>query len=162
MSIFFSIREVVEMAISTERSGQIFYQTASKQAREKSLKELFRYLAEEEAKHLKTFQGFYNALKERPETTPYNWEEAKLYLEALVSSRFFSTPDKAINLAREAKNEIEAIDSAINFEKETLLFFYETVELVKSQNRDLIKSVIKEEKKHIRRLFTLKDKLSKS
>jgi len=162
MSVFFSIREVVEMAISTERSGQIFYQTASKQVREKSLEELFRYLAGEEEKHLKVFQDFYNTLKERPETTPYNWEEAKLYLEALVNSRFFSTPDKAINLAREAKSEIEAIDSAINFEKETLLFFYEMVELVKSQDCDLIKKVIEEEKKHIRRLFTLKGKLSHS
>ncbi|GAH27157.1 unnamed protein product [marine sediment metagenome] len=107
MSIFFSVREAVEMAISTERSGQAFYQTASKLAREKSLEELFRGLAEEEEKHLKIFQGFYDTLKERPETTPYNWEEAKLYLKALVDSRFFTGPDRAINLAREAKDSQE-------------------------------------------------------
>ena len=53
MSIFFSMREVIEMAIATERSGQAFYQNASKLARENSLKELFQYLAEEEEKHLK-------------------------------------------------------------------------------------------------------------
>lgn len=159
MSIFFSVREVVEMAISTERSGGAFYQAASKLAREKSLKNLFRYLAEEEQKHVKTFQGFYDTLKEGPETTPYNWEEARLYLKALVDSQFFLGPDKAIDLAKEAKSELEAINSAISFEKDTLLFFYEMLEVVKPQDRDLIKKIIEEEKKHVRKLSTLKGEL---
>ena len=159
MSIFFSIREVVEMAISIERSGEAFYQTASKLAREKSLEELFRYLAGEEGKHLKTFQGLYDTLKEGPETTPYNWEEAKLYLKALVDSRFFTAPDQAINLAKEAKSELEALNSAINFEKDTLLFFYEMLEVIKPGDRDLVKRIVEEEKKHVRRLSTLKSKL---
>lgn len=158
MNIFFSVQEVVEMAINTERSGQAFYQTASKLAKEKNLKELFRYLAEEEGKHLKVFQGLYNSLKQGPETTPYNWEEAKLYLKALVDSRFFTGSDKAINLVKEAKSEIETVNSAINFEKDTLLFFYEMLEVIKSQDRDLVKKIIEEEKKHIRRLSTMKSK----
>ena len=160
MSIFFSVREAVEMAISTERSGQAFYQTASKLAREKNLGDLFQYLAEEEEKHLRTFQGLYDTLKERPETTPYNWEEAKLYLKALVDSRFFAGPDKAINLAKEAKSELEAINSAIHFEKDTLLFFYEMLEVIKPRDRDLVKKIIEEEKKHIGRLSSMKGKLT--
>ena len=162
MSVFFSMREVVEMAITTERSGQAFYQTAAKQVKEKSLKELFQYLAEEEAKHLKTFQALYNALKGKPEPTPYNWEEAKLYLQALVDSRFFAGPDKAIKLAKEATSELEAVNSAINFEKDTLLFFYQTLELIKSQDQELVRKIIEEEKKHIRRLSTMKSELAKS
>jgi rubrerythrin len=162
MSIFFSMQEVVEMAISTERSGQAFYQTASKQAREKRLEELFRYLAGEEEKHLKIFQDFYDTLKKRPETPPYNWEEAKLYLKALVDSKFFTGPDTAVNLAKEAKSEPEAINSAINFEKDTLLFFYEMLEVVKPGDRDLVKKIIEEEKKHIRRLSTMKSELTRS
>ena len=161
MSIFFSIREVVEMAISTEKSGEAFYQTASKLAKEKSLEELFRYLAEEEGKHLQAFQGFYDTLKEGPETTPYNWEEAKLYLKALIDSRFFTRPDQAINLAKEAKSEREALNSAINFEKDTLLFFYEMLEVIKLGDRNLVKKIIEEEKKHVRRLSALKGKLTK-
>ena len=160
MSIFFSMREVIEMAIAMERSGQAFYQNASKLARENSLKELFQYLAEEEEKHLKTFQDFYNTLKEKPEITPYNWEEAKLYLEALVDSKFFASPEKAINLAKEAKDELEVINSAMNFEKETLLFFYQILEMIKSQEQELVKKIIEQEKKHIQRLSTMKSKLS--
>jgi len=160
MSIFFSMREVIEMAIATERSGQAFYQNASRLARENSLKELFQYLAEEEEKHLKTFQDFYNTLKEKPEITPYNWEEAKLYLEALVDSKFFASPEEAINLAKEAKDELEVINSAMNFEKETLLFFYQILEMIKSQEQELVKKIIEQEKKHIQRLSTMKSKLS--
>ncbi len=158
MTIFFSMREVIEMAIAIERSGQAFYQTASKLAKENNLKELFRYLAEEEEEHLKTFQGLYNLLKEEPETTPYNWEEAKLYLEALVDSKFFAGPDTAVNLAKEAKDKLEVINSAMSFEKETLLFFYQMLEMIKSQ--ELVRKIIGEEKKHIRRLSTVKSKLS--
>lgn len=160
MSIFFSMREVIEMAIATERSGQAFYQNASKLARENSLKELFQYLAEEEEKHLKTFQDFYNTLKEKPEITPYNWEEAKLYLEALVDSKFFASPEKVINLAKEAKDELEVINSAMSFEKETLLFFYQILEMIRSQEQELVKKIIEQEKKHIQRLSTMKGKLS--
>ena len=160
MSIFFSMREVIEMAIATERSGQTFYQNASKLARENSLKELFQYLAEEEEKHLKTFQDFYNTLKEKPEITPYNWEEAKLYLEALIDSKFFASPEKAINLAKEARSELEAINSAINFEKDTLLFFYQMLEMIKSQEQELVKKIIEQEKEHIQRLSAMKGKLS--
>ena len=160
MTIFFSMREVIEMAIATERSGQAFYQNASKLARENSLKELFQYLAEEEEKHLKTFQDFYNTLKEKPEITPYNWEEAKLYLEALVDSKFFASPEKVINLAKEAKDELEVINSAMNFEKETLLFFYQILEMIKSQEQELVKKIIEQEKKHIQRLSIMKSKLS--
>jgi len=154
------MREVIEMAIATERSGQAFYQNASRLARENSLKELFQYLAEEEEKHLKTFQDFYNTLKEKPEITPYNWEEAKLYLEALIDSKFFASPEEAINLAKEAKSELEAINSAMNFEKDTLLFFYQMLEMIKSQEQELVKRIIEQEKKHIQRLSTMKSKLS--
>ena len=160
MTIFFSMREVMEMAIATERSGQAFYQSASKLARKSNLKELFQYLAEEEEKHLKTFQDFYNTLKEKAEITPYNWEEAKLYLEALVDSKFFASPEKAINLAKEAKDELEVIYAAIDFEKDTLLFFYQILEMIKSQEQELVKKIIEQEKKHIQRLSTMKSKLS--
>jgi len=156
------MREVLEMAVGTERSGQAFYQTASELVKKKSLKELFQYLAEEEARHLKTFQGLYNSFKERPETTPYNWEEAKLYLQALVDSKFFAGPDKAINLAKEAKSELEAINSAIDFEKDTLLFFHQILELIKPQDEKVVKKIIEEEKKHIRRLSTMKSEPAKS
>jgi len=160
MSVFFSVQEVVEMAISAERSGQVFYQTASKLTKEKNLKELLGYLAGEEEKHLKTFQGLYDVLKERGEQAPYNWEEAKLYLKALIDSRFFTGPDKAIQMAKESKSEIEALNSAIGFEKETLLFFYGMLKVVKPAKNNLIKKIIEEEKKHVRKLSDMKSRIT--
>ena len=102
----------------------------------------------------------YNILKEEPEITPYNWEEAKLYLEALVDSKFFASPEKAINLAKEAKDELEVIYAAIDFEMDTLLFIYQILEMIKSQKQELVKKIIEQEKKHIQRLSTMKSKLS--
>lgn len=160
MGIFFSMQEVIEMAVTTERSGQAFYQSASKLARKNNLKELFQCLAEEEEKHLKTFQDFYDTLKKKAEITPYNWEEAKLYLEALVDSKFFASPEKAINLVKEAEDELEVIYAAIDFEKDTLLFFYQILDMMRSQEQELVKRIIEQEKKHIQRLSAMKSKLS--
>lgn len=160
MGIFFSMQEVIEMAVTTERSGQAFYQSAAKVARKDNLKELFQHLAEEEEKHLKTFQSFYNTLKKEAEITPYNWEEAKLYLEALVDSKFFASPEKAINLAKEAKDELEVIYAAIDFEKDTLLFFYQILDMIRSREQELVKRIIEQEKKHIQRLSATRSKLS--
>ena len=160
MGVFFSMEEVIEMAVTTERSGQAFYRNASQAAKSNDLKKLFQYLAEEEEKHLRTFEGLYNALKEKPETTPYNWDEAKLYLEALVDSKFFASPEKAINLAKKAKDELEVLYAAIDFEKETLLFFYQILEMIRSQEQELVRKIIEQEKRHVQRLSTMKSALS--
>ncbi len=143
----FELEDILLSAIKSEVESNKLYTKMAKKTKNGLLEDKLNFLADEEEKHLKTFQDFYNTLKEKAEITPYNWEEAKLYLEALVDSKFFASPEKAINMAKEAKDELEAIDSAINFEKDTLLFFYQILEMIKSQ--ELVKKIIEQEKKHI-------------
>ena len=83
----FSIREVVEMAIQTEKLGYEFYIGMSKKFYENSeLKKLFELLAPDESKHGKSFSELMDKIKgEEPE----GWDEVTLYLRALVDSEFF-------------------------------------------------------------------------
>jgi len=52
MGIFFSGPEVIEMAIRTEENGEKFYTSHAEKAEVESVKLLFTYLANEEAKHI--------------------------------------------------------------------------------------------------------------
>lgn len=157
--IFYSINEVLEMAVQIEKSGYQFYLKAKEKAKEEKLKELFDFLANEELRHMETFNGIKNKLKTTPYTLPYDWEEAKLYLKAITESRFFVGPDKIINLMEETKNEKELINLAILFEKETLLFYYEILNLVAGEETPTVLKLINEEKNHIKKLEIIKGEL---
>jgi rubrerythrin len=69
-----------------------------------------------------------------------------------VQSSLFEGPERALAAAEEAQDEKEAIQMAIGFEKETLLFFYNLRDLVTDRDQKTIDRIIAEEKSHVRRL----------
>jgi len=84
--------------------------------------------------------------------TDEEWDWYQKYLTATVQSALFQGPDKALAAAAEAKTEKEALRMAIDFEKDTLLFFYDLRDKVAAARRDVVDKVVAEEKSHIRRL----------
>ena len=122
MVIFHSGEEIIEMAIIIEERGFEFYSTYAKDAENEKIKSLFEHLADEEIKHKRTFQEFLENLKKEEFTLLYAEEDVDLYFTAIVNSRIFENPEFAIQLAKDVKNEIEAIDHAIEFEKDSILF----------------------------------------
>lgn len=161
MAIFYSAIEVVEMAIKTEESGMIFYQGAAKKTKNSKLKQLFEFLAGEEIKHKQIFTDLYTTIKDNPQSVPYNWEEMSLYLKAITESRFFVGKSKSINLIKEAKTPKKALDFALGFERDTLLFYTEIISIVSAANRRLVEKIVAQEKNHIRQLQLMKESLTK-
>lgn len=154
MSILFSPREVIEMAVRTERAGYAFYNKAMETVKDEELKETLRYLRNQEEVHQQTFEKLSKEVKELE--VPYNWEEASLYIKAMTDSAFFSGEDKAIQRVRESKSEKEILKSAIDFEKETLLFFSELSRMMRPSDREVVEKIMQEEREHIRRLSALR------
>jgi rubrerythrin len=148
----FSVIEVIEQAVQTERLGYEFYtKMANKYAKEESLKGLFENLALKERHHEKTF----SKLKETvPGDTPEGWEEASQYLRAIVESEFFLGKHKFLPSLESVQSVHDAINFALGFEKETLLYFHTLRDVVKE--KEIVDEVIKEEKNHIRELVKLK------
>ncbi|MBE0427451.1 MAG: ferritin family protein [Nitrospirae bacterium] len=141
----FSIKEVVEMAIQTEKLGYEFYTEMSKKFHEKNeLKKLFDLLAAHELKHGNSFYELMNNIKDEE---PEGWDEITLYLRALVDSEFFLGKDKCLPSLEHVKTAREAIDFALCFERETLLYYYTMREA--TTQKELVDEIIKEEKSHI-------------
>jgi rubrerythrin len=151
----YSIFEVMEMAVQTEKSGKSFYETVAAQLREDKVKSLFDFLAGQEAQHVQVFEEISRTVKAAPGDEPYDWDEVALYLHAIVQSRYFLNPDKAKQLAAAVTTPAQAIEHALAFETETLLFYHEVVGMVSAANRPAVERLIAEEKSHIRKLAGL-------
>ena len=116
----YSVSEIVEMAVETEKGGKVFYEAVAAQSKNQSLKIMFRYLAGQEDRHIQVFEDIAKTIKVPAVERPANWEEVGLYLKALTDSRYFLEEGKALSLAKDAKTTEEAIGLALAFEKETL------------------------------------------
>lgn len=152
MPTFFSLTEVMEMAITIEKAGRSYYEGVAKKTKDLEMKELFSFLAAEEARHEKRFKD----LAERVRVSPYSlfgkWEEIKPYLQVITDSHFFAGSDKMIKQTERAREPKEILEYAISFEKETILFYYEILGLVRGDDQNIVQEIIAEERTHIKRL----------
>ena len=148
------------MAIKIEEIGLEFYKIAGRNSKSPEMKELFDYLAREEIKHKKIFESLKETAVESAQGVPIDWDEVDLYIQAMVEDSMFIGDDKGIASSVFATDEKEAVSHALQFEKETLLYFYQISELVKPGDRPAVHKIIEEEKKHIRRLIKIKKKIS--
>jgi rubrerythrin len=146
----YSIDEVMEMAVQTEKLGYQFYTgIAEKFRKDAGLHKLFTTLAGKEKVHEKTFTGLKNSVaKTGVAVEPVQWEEVSNYMRAFVESEFFLGKAKALPSMDHIKTVAEAVRFAIGFEKETLLYFMELRSIVKEKG--VVDEVINEEKSHIR------------
>jgi rubrerythrin len=160
MALFFSGSELLEIAVGIERNGMAFYQALARKTGDRNVKDIYNYLAGEEKKHLDTFQGMSNSLGQAKPPETYT-EEYMLYLKSLVDSAVFSNVTEAQQKAAKVFNEIEALDTGIQAEKDSILFYTELQDLVKKPDRKVVLNTLNEEKKHLRQLSELKRKLQR-
>jgi rubrerythrin len=141
----FSISEVIEQAVQTEKLGYQFYSSMAKKfEKEEAFKKLFETLAQKELRHEKAF----SELKEiTGNEEPEGWEDVSQYLRAIVESEFFLGKNKSLPSLEHVKSIGDAVNFAMGFEKETLLYFYEIRNVIKE--KDIVDEIINEEKSHI-------------
>jgi rubrerythrin len=144
--------DMFELAMQVERSGEAFYRAAAEKVGSHRVRDLFEDLALQEVKHYQFFRSQFESIRGRPLLTAEQWHEYQGYLGATVHSAFFEGPDKALALAGSVHDHREAIRMAIDFEKETLLFFYDLHDIVPNSGKRAVREIVEEERSHIRRL----------
>lgn len=159
--VHFTGKEVLDMAIRIEENGLKFYTDAGKSARSRELKELFKTLAEEEGQHIKVFLNLKKLLVGDDTTEGFDpyLEEAQQYLKALADTEVFTIPGDGKAVARSVDNEQEAINIAIGMEKDSLLFYYELERMIREKDRNVVESLIEQEKEHVRKLTEVQTSL---
>jgi rubrerythrin len=153
----FSVREIVEQAVRTERLGYDFYSSMAERFKDNvELKDLFETLAKKEQVHEQRFERLEESLGD--EDTE-GWEDVSEYMRAFVESGFFLGTDKALIKMKEIQSVQDAVEFALAFEKETLLYFLGLRKTVKEKG--IVDVIIDEEQSHIMWLNRFKDRFLK-
>ncbi len=155
MGVLFSSREIIDIAIGIETNGLAFYTSLMKVEKDEVIRGAYKYLADAEEQHVKTFQGMLNTLGDFKPPEMYT-EEYDIYLRNLVDSVVFTNDQVARKLAENARSSSEAMQIALGAEKDSILFYLEMRDLVRTHDRDLVSNIIEEEKSHLRRLMEIK------
>lgn len=154
----FQATEILDMAIRIERNGADFYEACAEAASNPAAREVFKYLVEQEHRHLELFQGMKQGLETQslPESYP---GELLAYIESLVSDRVFEEAQRGREQAQRIGDHEEAIRFAIEFEEKSILFYSAVKQVARESEKHVIEEVIGEEHKHILRLIELRDRL---
>lgn len=146
--------EIIEIATRLEERGETFYTAAAEKASTADVKALFEDLAIQEQYHRRAFQQMGRGVVELA-LSPEQWDQFQAYTAALLRQSFFDKPEGALSQAVEAMDEQDALQAALGFEKETLLFFYELRNVVKGPAQQTVDRIVEEERRHIQRLSSM-------
>lgn len=157
MGNIFSGSEIMEIGVQIEKNGRDFYATLAIQSKDPKARDIFKFLAGEEEKHITVFQRILSSIAkyEPPEAYP---GEYFAYMSALAGESVFTKKDKGKEIAGKIKNDKEAIDIGIGAEKDSIVFYEGMKKAVPEYDQKIIDEVIAQEEGHLKQLLELKAK----
>ena len=162
MSFYFNADEIFQMGVLIETNGQKFYEAVAKNASDPPAQKLFLDLSRWESQHIELFKKLKQRLPEsakREDLFDPN-QELYLYLKATADSHVFIKNRDMPHLASTCKTPLEALDLAIAFEKDSVVFYTTMKKLVPEHlGKDEIDTLIDEEISHIFALTQKKKEL---
>ena len=158
MSELFEVPEMVRVAVEDERTGVAIYTALAASAKAAEVRALFEKLVGQERFHQMRFEGILEQLGGHCPREQYEGEYVA-YLHTLTSTRAFPDPAAAVEAARRCRTDAEAVDLALQYERDTLALINELRELVGPRHKDVVETIAREERAHIVVLADEKRKL---
>ncbi len=152
MADLFKANDVVLAAIEIEKRGEKFYLHLVDQAEDAKIRKTFEHLAREEVKHKVLFEDLYTRLGQATLPARSNEEEFLTYLNALIDSHPLFRFKDLEDMKEHISTRTGALQMAIQFEKESILFFMEMRDFVPESEKKFITQCIDEERDHLRQL----------
>ena len=148
-----SLESVLDLAVWLEKHGQDFYERAHDKVADPDLKETFSALANEEKKHCAIYMDLYQVYTGKSAEGDELLGEYGQFIHLLIKEITDSLSFEA-TLSQE-----DLIARALQFEKNTLLFFGEVKPLFRGKAGAVIEAVCREEKRHIQQLLERREQL---
>ena len=99
MGVFFSGKELLDVAIGIERNGAAFYDSLVDSTRDGTVQSIYKHLADKEREHIKIFQNMLGSVSDYQLPETYT-EEYDSYLKTLIDSFVFTNDQVAHDMAR--------------------------------------------------------------
>lgn len=155
MDEVYSVSEVIELGIQIERNGRDFYEVLARQSKNPVIAEVFKFLSQEEEKHIVTFKQILEKAGQYQLPQVYA-DEYFAYINLLASNYVFTQKNKGEEIAISITSDMQAVDLGIGFEKDSIVFYEGIKKAVLEKEPALIGELIKEEEKHLKKLMDLK------
>lgn len=158
MTTVFTAREIAEAAVEKEMKRRDFYANVTKLSTNPEMTKLFEFLTAEEDRHVATFVKLRDGVPVE-EVRPEEYDaDMEAYMDSLVEDRLYSKigSEDFVQKAIDAKDVFRL---AIALEKDAILFFWEFLPYVNDKDKEVVKTLMDEEKGHIRMLWKLKQEL---
>lgn len=158
MTTVFTAREIAEAAVEKEMRRRDFYANVTRLSTNPEMTRLFAFLTEEEERHVATFMKIRDGVRIE-EVRPEEYDaDMEAYMDSVVEERLYSKIGSA-DFVQKAIDAKDVFRLAIALEKDAILFFWEFLPYVNDQDKQVVKTLMDEEKGHIRMLWKLKQAL---
>jgi rubrerythrin len=150
----FSLKDIIDIAVQIERNGERAYRRAVEKIKDPSLRSLLQWLADEETRHAKWFEALMDKV---PETGNFQEEEkmGRALLQEAIGAQSFILEDADFSSMKKIE---DLLDLAIEFEKDTALFYKMLQPLIADQKTlKQLHVIIREENNHAKRLRAFLD-----
>lgn len=158
MANVFSGSEIVGFGIEIEKNGRDFYNALADRAKEAKAKDVFKLLEREEEGHIAVFRKILESVKEYEPPETYAGEYSA-YMTMLAGEYVFTLPDKGKYAAKKIKNDKEAVDLGIKFEKESIVFYEGMKKAVPEDQAVIVEKLVEQENTHLFKLLKLKNRI---
>src|SRR5271169_2810773 len=147
MGYGFNAGEVFKVAIQIEENGRKFYEDSQKNIESSEVRALFADLALQEIGHKRKFETLLAQIP--PESTaPAVWDpenEIDQYVKMMADLHVFVSSAIVKKRVDGIRDAFDALKLAIEFEKDSVLFFLSIREAASGKNdREFINSLVKE------------------
>ena len=142
-----SAEAVLDLAVWLEKHGRSFYEKAAQNASNADVRELFEALAVEEGKHCAMYTDLYELYTGKSAEGDELLGEYGKFIQLLIGEISGELDFTGV------QSQDELLARALQFEKNTLLFFNEVKPLFRGKAGSIIEAVCREEKRHTEQLL---------
>lgn len=153
----FSAREMIEVAIKEEQTGATFYRALADSTDSEDLAEFAREVAAMEDTHEAKFKKLREEVGEYKTPRESYEGEYDSYMSYLLEGRIFPTGRDGEEMARRQESDEQAVNTAMELERNTLLFYHEMLKFIPEKQHALLEGIIDEERQHVRDFAEYRD-----
>lgn len=149
----------MKAALEVERSGQACYADMRARTDDPELQKLLDWLASEEARHVEVFTGMFQKVVREPGSMPEPSAADQSYLRVIMNSVVFDGPEAGIKRARSAREPVQMLRFAMQFERDAMLYWLKLFKLVGEKERLVLADLIRQEEQHMADIGAMQAKL---
>ena len=149
MADLFSASELINIAIREEVNAASYYRALAEKSEWPELADFALGVAQMEDQHAEQFRKLLQCTGDRAPAGESYAGQYQEYISYLIAGRIFPIGQEGEEMARRQESDRQAIKTAAEMEKNTLLLYQELIRFVPQKDRPILDAIMDEERQHL-------------